>query len=134
MSFPSCNNNLLSVSPLASPRTLRHPPRGVLFVDIRQAENLPPGDWLTGDTSAYAVVRQLHSHHRHLRLQAASIFNLSWLQMLRLLCLLSATLPANAKGLSQHLAQSVAAPWSDCGTHAPIVNIGGLWPITLKQL
>jgi hypothetical protein len=33
---------------------LIHPPRGVLFVNVRQAADLPAGDWLTGATSAYA--------------------------------------------------------------------------------
>jgi hypothetical protein len=29
--------------------------RGVLFLDIRRAAGLPAGDWLTGDTAAYAL-------------------------------------------------------------------------------
>jgi hypothetical protein len=59
---PLQNRSKTAPKPLQNrPQTAPKPPktapqtRGVLFLDVRGAESLPAGDWLTGDTSAYAA-------------------------------------------------------------------------------
>jgi hypothetical protein len=51
----SLGRSLNSSSAAHTAPSLVPPPRGVLFLDVRQASGLPAGDWLTGDTAAYAV-------------------------------------------------------------------------------